>query len=59
MALDQGLVLVLVLLDRSAALDTVENQILLCRQENILGIKGIASNWFESYLSEQYQFVYK
>ena len=56
-ASDQGFVSVLVLLDLSAAFDTIDHQILLQRLEQLIGIKGTALNWFKSYLSDQFQFV--
>ena len=57
MALDQGKVAVLVLLDLSAAFDTVDHSILLERCRNDFGICGIALRWLESYLSDRTQCV--
>ena len=45
-------VLILVLLDLSAALDTVDHAILLCRLETSFGITEAALAWFSSYLSD-------
>ena len=56
-ASDKGLVSVLVLLDLSAAFDTIDHHILLQRLEHEIGIKGTALSWFKSYLSDRYQFV--
>ncbi len=48
---------ILVLLDLSAAFDTIDHNILLNRLENFVGISGSALAWFKSYLSDRHQFV--
>lgn len=54
---DSGRTTVLVLLDLSAAFDTVDHNILLDRLENWVGISGIALSWFKSYLKDRDFFV--
>ena len=57
-ASDNGLVSILVLLDLSAAFDTIDHKLLLQRLEQSIGIKGTALDWFKSYLSDRFQFVH-
>uniref|UniRef100_A0A3Q3LKF2 Reverse transcriptase domain-containing protein n=1 Tax=Mastacembelus armatus TaxID=205130 RepID=A0A3Q3LKF2_9TELE len=54
---DAGRVSVLVLLDLSAAFDTVDHVILLQRLEDWIGISGTALKWFKSYLEDRKYFI--
>lgn len=55
--LDQGKVALLVLLDLTAAFDTVDHSILLRRLNISYGINHVALRWFSSYLDHRTQFV--
>ena len=48
--LDQDVAAILVLLDLSAAFNTIDHSILLSRMESFLGVIGSALQWFKSYL---------
>jgi hypothetical protein len=56
-ALDKGSIVVLLMLDLSAAFDTIDHRILLQRFDQTFGIKGQALNWFKSYLEDRVQTV--
>ena len=56
-ALDSEGAAILVLLDLSAAFDTIDHEILLSILENEFGIIDKALSWFESYLTDRHQSV--
>ena len=56
-AMDDGKITALVLLDLSAAFDTVDHKILLSRLQYHLGIHDIALDWCKSYLLNRPQHV--
>jgi hypothetical protein len=58
MGLDSGQGVILVLLDLSAAFDTIDHSILVSRLQSRIGIHDPAKQWFESYLQHRYQAIY-
>ena len=54
---DAGKASVLVLLDLSAAFDTVDHNILLHRLEHWVGVSGVVIKWLKSYLQDRSFFV--
>jgi len=57
LAVDRGDFAALVLLDLSAAFDTVDHDILLQRLQTSFGIDGVALKWCQSYLTGRTQHV--
>ena len=57
LAMDEGKLSVLVLLDLSAAFDTIDHGILLHRLQHVFGIQGSVLSWFRSYLTKRFQTV--
>ena len=57
MNMDRQQVTLLVLLDLSAAFDTIDHQVLLDRLRLSFGIRGCALQWISSYLSDRTQRV--
>ena len=56
-AVDSGLVSVLLMLDMSAAFDTVSHTTLISRLESVFGLQGTVLKWFNSYLTGRCQKV--
>ena len=56
-AIDNKQEVVLVMLDMSAAFDTIDHELLLQRLQHRYGICGTVLNWFRSYLSNRTQLV--
>ena len=57
LAMDRGEVTSLILLDLSAAFDTVDHSILLHRLQHWFGLHGTSRDWFSSYLTSRSQAV--
>jgi hypothetical protein len=58
LALDGGKGIILVLLDLSAAFDTIDHSILVSRLQTKIGVEDSALQWFSSYLKDRYQAVF-
>ncbi|XP_015255019.1 PREDICTED: GTPase IMAP family member 8-like [Cyprinodon variegatus] len=57
MASDSGFMSLLILLDLSAAFDTVDHHILLHRLQHFIGLSGTALHWFHSFLTDRTEYV--
>ena len=57
MAADRGELTLLMMLDLSAAFDTVDHEILLTRLNQSFGLSNVALDWFKSYLQGRTQVV--
>ena len=55
--MDDGKILVLVLLDLSAAFDTIDHEILLHHLYNVFAFGDTVLSWFQSYLENRTQSV--
>ena len=56
-ALDKGQCVLLIMLDLSAAFDTIDHDVLLTRLQRDIGLQGRALQWFESYITGRKQTV--
>ena len=57
LAMDEGKLSVVVLLDLSAAFDTIDHDTLLHRLQHAFSIQGTLLSWFRSYLTKRFQIV--
>ena len=55
--MDGQSVTMLIMLDLSAAFDTIDHRVLLDRMESTIGVTGVPFTWFASYLSQRSQSV--
>jgi hypothetical protein len=58
LAIDRGNGVIVVLLDLSAAFDTIDHDLLINRLAERIGITGRALDWFRSYLTERFQSIH-
>jgi len=58
MSIDQDKPVILVLLDLSAAFDTVDYNVLFSRLKDMFGLSGKILEWFRSYLEQPPESVY-
>jgi hypothetical protein len=57
-SVDKGDGVILILLDLSAAFDTIDHNMLIDRLGEQIGVKGPALDWFKSYLSKRLQTIH-
>lgn len=57
-AVDERKAVILILLDLSAAFDTIDHEILIDRLRHRLGISGTSLEWFRSYLADRTQSIH-
>ena len=57
LSLDKRKEVVLVLLDLSAAFETIDHSVLISRMSNRFGVTGVVLDWLKSYLNDRHQFV--
>ena len=57
LAIDEGKLSLLLLLDLSAAFDTIDHGILLHRLQHVFAIQGTVLSWFRFYLTKRFQTV--
>ena len=58
LTIDRGNGVIVVLLDLSAAFDTIDHKVLIERLGERIGITGKALDWFRSYLSDRFQSIH-
>ena len=57
LSIDKKQILLLILLDLSAAFDTIDHCVIMQRLEKLFGITGSALDWLRSYFKERFQTV--
>ena len=56
-ALDNKECVILIMLDLSAAFDTIDHTTLMSRLQSVIGLSGKALKWFASYINDRKQSV--